>query len=113
MTHPVLGGGPPDPIKNPEMFLFNRELILIPFIQNTPSIIGYPSHRVTIIVQHPIQSTELAGVEMPKLQALDLFQLLEKGMKLVTSILLRILPVEGGVRGIIAYLTFLAARVRR
>jgi hypothetical protein len=111
MTHPVLRGGPADLFKNPEMFLFKRELTLIPFSQDIPSLIGHPSHRVAIVIQHPIQPAKLADVEMPKLQASDLFQLLEKGVKLVTSILLCIAPVEGDARGIITYLTFRAGRL--
>jgi len=41
---------------------------------------------------------------MSELQTLYVFKLVEKGMKLVISILLCILPVEGGVRGIITTL---------
>ena len=53
MPHPVLGGGSADRLKNPEMFLFDHEVFLIPFVQEVQPAIGHPGHRVAIIVQHP------------------------------------------------------------
>jgi hypothetical protein len=111
MTHPVVGGGSADCIKNPELFLFNVEFILIPFIQDIPLIIGYSSHGGTGIIEKPVQPTELAGVEMSKLQAFDLFQLVAKGMKLATSVFLCIMPAEGDAREIITHLAFRAWRI--
>mgnify|MGYP001616705140 CR=1 FL=1 len=111
MTHAVPGGGSANVVKNPELLLFNRELSLIPFIQDIASIWRDPGHRVAVMIEHPVEPTELADVEVSKLQALDLFQLDVQGMKMGISVFLRITPIEGGVRGIVAYLASWLGRI--
>jgi hypothetical protein len=92
------------------MLPLNREWPLVPFIQNIPPLIGYPGHDMAIGIQRPVLPAEPAGIEIPELQALDRFQLVEKGVKLWISIVPCILPVEGDVRGIVAHLTSRAGR---